>query len=158
MITQIIIITITTTIQETLISTQAHWDYNPTDSYSGVGFIIKSFVSTYIQKITRYQGRYISLDLYLPARKLRLINIYNHQKINWLASRNNNGNCGQSFANFVIKQIMDAEQAGFSVIILGDFNLSPSSFLERQALEQRNPAHYKLIDFLFEKIILTNTP
>src|SRR4051794_23997096 len=130
---------------------RAYWDYNPTDRYSGVGLIVKSFVSTYVQKITRHQGRFIALDLFLPARKLKIINIYNHQKINWLATRENNKNCGQTFTNFVIKQITDAKQAGFSVIILGDLNLSPSCFLEQQALGLRNPAHFKLIDFLFER-------
>src|SRR4051794_14307751 len=61
---------------------RAYWDYNPADHYSGVGLIIKSFVFTYVQKVTRNQGHYILLDLYLPARKLKIINIYNHQKIN----------------------------------------------------------------------------
>src|SRR4051812_19125105 len=121
------------------------------DRYSDVGLIAKSFVSTYVQKITRFQEHFISLDLYLPARKLKIINIYNHQKINWLTSRNNNGNCDQTFTKFVIKQITDAEQAGFSVIILGDFNLNPSSFLKQQTLEQSNPTYFKLIDFLSEK-------
>src|SRR3954462_10987847 len=137
---------------------RAYWDYNPVDRYSGVGLIMKSFVSTYVQKITRFQGRFISVDLFLPARKLKIINIYNHQKINWLASHENNGNCGQTFAKFVIKQITDAEQAGFSVIILGDFNLSPSCFLEQQALGLRNPAHFKLIDFLFERNYIDQHP
>src|SRR3954467_516284 len=68
---------------------RAYWDYNPVDRYSGVELIIKSFVSTYVQKVTRHQGRYISLDLYLPTRKLKIINIYNHQKINWLATHSN---------------------------------------------------------------------
>src|SRR3954468_20585882 len=79
---------------------RAYWDYNPTDRYSGVGLIMKSFVSTYVQKITRFQGRFISVDLFLPARKLKIINIYNHQKINWLATRENKGICGQTFAKF----------------------------------------------------------
>jgi len=33
---------------------RAYWDFNPRDRYSGVGIIIKSFVSTYVQKITRH--------------------------------------------------------------------------------------------------------
>src|SRR3954452_5009701 len=57
---------------------KAYWNYNPADRYSGVGLIIKPFVFTYVQKVTRHQGRYILLDLYLPARKLKIINIYNH--------------------------------------------------------------------------------
>src|SRR4051794_10136951 len=129
---------------------RAYWDYNPADRYSGVGLIIKSFVFAYVQKVTRYQECYISLDFYLPARKLKIINIYNHQKINWLASHSNRGICDHTFTNFVIKQISDAEQSGFSVIILGDFNLSPSSFLDQQAVGCQNPAYYRLIEFLFE--------
>src|SRR3954452_730356 len=78
---------------------RAYWDYNPADHYSGVGLIIKSFVSTYVQKVTRHQGRYISLDLYLLTRKLKIINMYNYQKINWLASHTNKGSCGQAFTN-----------------------------------------------------------
>ncbi|HVI21775.1 MAG TPA: reverse transcriptase family protein, partial [Bacillus sp. (in: firmicutes)] len=54
--------------------------------------------------------------------------------------------------------LTDAEQAGFSVIILGDFNLSPSCFLEQQALGLRNPAHFKLIDFLFERNYIDQHP
>src|SRR5256884_3899959 len=125
---------------------RAYWDYNPADRYSGVGLIIKPFVFTYVQKVTRHQGRYISLDLYLPARKLKIINIYNHQKINWLTSHSNNGICRKAFTNFVIKQITDAEQTGFSVIILGAFNLNPFYFLEKQAVGPRNPAHFNIID------------
>ena len=113
---------------------RAYWDFNPKDRYSEVGLIIKSFVSTYVQKITCHQGRYIALDLYLPARKLKIINIYNHQKVNWLASSSNQGSCGQSFANYVIQQITEAENHGFNVIILGDFNLSPTEYLNQQAL------------------------
>src|SRR3954453_4251048 len=130
---------------------RAYWDYNPVDRYSGVGLIINSFVSTYVQKVTRHQERYISLDLYLPARKLKIINIYNHQKINWLATHNNRGICGHTFTDFVIKQISDAKRSGFSVVIIGDFNLSPSSFLDQQAASCQNSAHYKLIEFLFER-------
>src|SRR3954447_13029796 len=76
---------------------KAYWDYNSADRYSGVGLIIKPFVFTYVQKVTRHQGRYISLDLYLPTRKLKIINIYNHQKINWLASHSNRGMCSLIF-------------------------------------------------------------
>jgi len=35
---------------------RAYWDYNPHDRNSGVGIIIKSFVSTYVQKVTRHMG------------------------------------------------------------------------------------------------------
>src|SRR5439155_1427715 len=83
--------------------------------------------------------------------KFNVINIYNHQKVNWLASHNNKGICDQAFTNFVIKQITDAEQTGFSVIILGDFNLNSSSFIDQQAVGHKNPAHFKLIEFLFER-------
>src|SRR4051794_5408867 len=137
---------------------KAYWDYNLADHYSGVGLIIKPFVFTYVQKVTRHQGRYISLDLYLPARKLKIINIYNHQKINWLATHNNKEICGHTFTNFVIKQISDAERSGFSVVIIGDFNLSPSSFLDQQAVSRQNPAHYKLIEFLFEHNYIDQHP
>src|SRR3954468_11287270 len=42
---------------------RAYWDYNSTDKYSGFSLIVKSFVSVYVQKITRFQGCFISLDL-----------------------------------------------------------------------------------------------
>src|SRR3954467_6893466 len=70
---------------------------------------------------------------------------------NWLATHNNRGMCDHTFTNFVIKQIIDAERSGFSVVILGDFNLSPSSFLDQQAASHQNSVHYKLIEFLFER-------
>src|SRR4051794_15610267 len=137
---------------------RAYWDYNPADHYSGVGLIVKPFVSTYVQKVTRHQERYISLDLYLPARKLKIINIYNHQKINWLASHSNRRMCGHTFTNFVIKQITNAKRSGFSVVILGDFNLSFFSFLDQQAVGRQNLAHYRLIEFLFERNYIDQHP
>ena len=59
---------------------RAYWDYNPHNRNSGVGIILKSFVARYVQKITRHMGRFIAVDLFLPSRKLKIINIYNCQK------------------------------------------------------------------------------
>jgi exonuclease III len=130
---------------------RAYWSYNPSDSYSGVGIIVKSFVSTYVQKVTRFEGRYIAIDLFLPARKIRVINIYNQQKLNWLSSRTNKGHCGKSLAQFAISQITEAESKGFSVIVLGDFNLDPSVYLNKLAKGLSIPTHYKLVEFLFDR-------
>ncbi|HVH96650.1 MAG TPA: hypothetical protein VM682_06890, partial [Bacillus sp. (in: firmicutes)] len=128
---------------------RAYWDYNSLDRNSGVGIVLKSFVAKYVQKITRHQGRYIAVDLFLPARKLRIINIYNHQKNDWFDhSRTRADGPGKKFASFVIEQIRQAETSGFVVIIMGDFNVSPSTYMELLSNGRNPEAYYGLIKFL----------
>jgi hypothetical protein len=56
----------------------SYWDYDSLDRSSGVCLVVAAFVSKYVQKVHRYKGRYIALDIFLPAKRLRLINIYCH--------------------------------------------------------------------------------
>src|SRR3954453_611781 len=58
---------------------KAYWDYNPQDAAAGVGLIIASYISKYVQRIHRKDGRFIALDLFLPNKKLKIINLYAHQ-------------------------------------------------------------------------------
>src|SRR5947207_1658063 len=40
---------------------RAYWDYNPHDHNSGISIILKSFVTRYVQKITRHMGCFIAV-------------------------------------------------------------------------------------------------
>src|SRR3954452_19076420 len=51
----------------TFFTHRAYWDYNPLDRNSGVGIVLKSFVAKYVQKITRHQGLYIAVEVFLSA-------------------------------------------------------------------------------------------
>ena len=138
---------------------RAYWDYNPFDRNSGVGIVLKSFVAKYVQKITRHQGRYIAVDLFLPARKLRIINIYNHQKNDWFDhSRTRADGPGKKLASFVIDQIRQAETSGFVVIIMGDFNVSPSTYMELLSNGRNPEAYYGLIKFLLDNNYIDQHP
>src|SRR6185369_1484209 len=95
---------------------KAYWSYDTSDRAGGVGLIFASFISKYVQKIHRHKSRFISVDLYLPSRKLRIINLYCPQK-NDYASK------GASFYKFVINHIKDAMNNNFYLIIMGDFNV-----------------------------------
>src|SRR3954467_5562406 len=128
---------------------RAYWDYNPLDRNSGVGIVLKSFVAKYVQKITRHQGRYIAVDLFLPARKLRIINIYNHQKNDWFDKK---------FASFVIEQIQQAETTGFIVIIMGDFNVNPTTYMELLSNGYSPEAYYGFVKFLMDKNFIDQHP
>src|SRR5947209_115212 len=75
-----------------------YWSFDPHNSAGRVGFVIAPFVSKYVQKIHRFHSRFIALDLFLPAKKLKIINIYNFQQGDFLRS-------GKSFAKFVSQQL-----------------------------------------------------
>src|SRR5215471_13413788 len=110
--------------QHSLTSTKhSYWSYDPSDNYGGVGFIVSSFVSKYIQKVHRLKSRFIALDLFLPAKKLKLINIYGHQRADFNSK-------GRALQQHVFQHIKDAEASGFTVIISGDFNLDPSTYID----------------------------
>src|SRR5215204_5851239 len=83
---------------------RAYWDYNPYDRNSGVSIIVKSFVSTYVQKITHHMSRYIAIDLFLPSRKLRIINIYNQQIHKW-SSTTSQSITGKALCDYTKLQI-----------------------------------------------------
>src|SRR2546421_3518551 len=72
-----------------------YWSFEACDPAGGVSFIISPFVSKYVQKIHRHGSRFIAVDLFLPAKKLKVINIYNFQQGDFLR-------LGKAFAKFVI--------------------------------------------------------
>lgn len=93
---------------------RAYWDHLPSNKDSercnGVGIVIKAFVAKYVQKITRFQGRYIAIDIFLPSRKLRIMNIYFHQKQHWFdGSRTHRTGPGKALAEYIKDQILQAE-------------------------------------------------
>src|SRR5215471_8568999 len=125
--------------QHSLTSTKhSYWSYDPADNYGGVGFIVFSFVSKYIQKVHRCKSLFIALNLFLPARKLKLINIYGYQRADFNSK-------GRALQQHIIQHIKDAEVSGFTVIISGDFNLDPSTYMDALIAGRNYPQHFGLI-------------
>src|SRR3954470_9944865 len=107
---------------------KAYWNHHSQDTVAGVGLLITSYISKYVQKIHRKDGRFIALDLFLPDKKLKIINIYAHQEKNFATK------C-KALTKFVIKHIKQAEKDKFQCIIMGDFNADPfkyHQFLEKE--------------------------
>src|SRR5437660_4744837 len=121
----------------------AYWSFNPLDSSGGVGLIVAPFISKYIQKIHRYNSRFIAIDLFLPSKKLKIINIYNFQQGDFIRS-------GKTFAKFVIRHIEDAKKADFKVIVMGDFNLDASTYFDVLTKGRTPPGFFALTKFLTE--------
>src|SRR5947209_16521125 len=46
-----------------------YWSFDARDPAGGVSFIISPYVSQYVQKIHRHRGRFLAIDLFLPAKK-----------------------------------------------------------------------------------------
>ena len=120
-----------------------YWSFDPRDSSGGVGFIIAPFVSKYVQKIHRYHSRFIALDIFLPAKKLKVINIYNYQQGDFLRS-------GKAFAKFVSTHIDDARKNNFKIIIMGDFNTDASLYFDFLIKGRTPPAFFALTKYLIE--------
>src|SRR5277367_2297040 len=127
----------------------AYWSYDPADPCGGVGVVLKKFASKYvhivhrgdIQSDNRFRSRFIAVDLFLPSRKLKIINIYNFQAADFKTK-------GLEFSKFVIKHLKDARANGFKVIIMGDFNLDP--YFYNRALDSGSsiPKLFLLLTFL----------
>src|SRR3954467_9239215 len=131
---------------------KAYWDFNSQDKAAGVGLLIASYISKYVQRIHRKDGRFIAIDLFLPAKKLKIINIYAHQTGNFATK-------GKPFTKFVCKHITKAESEGFQCIIMGDFNADPYRY--HKILENGRhapPPFYKLIEFLTNKNYIDQSP
>jgi hypothetical protein len=133
------------------LSYRAYWSFDPIDRSGGVGLLVSSFVSKYVQKVHRFHSRFIAIDLFLPAKKIKIINIYNYQRKDFHRS-------GLSFSKFVIEHIKQAEKDGFKVIVLGDFNLDPSVFLSALQHGRTPPTYFSLIAFLFERNYVDQHP
>src|ERR1044072_3717095 len=54
---------------------RAYWSFDPSDRAGGVSLVIASYISKYVQRIHRYKSRFITIDLFLPAKKLKIINV-----------------------------------------------------------------------------------
>jgi hypothetical protein len=104
-----------------------------------------------VQKVHWHHSRFIAVDLFLPARKLKVINIYCHQQNDFPSK-------GNALNNFVIEHIKKAERDNFKVIIMGDFNVSSSTYMELLSNGRNPEAYYGLIKFLWTITILINTP
>src|SRR5215469_5200392 len=119
----------------------SYWAYDPSDRGGGVSFILRDFMDAHVQKVHRHKGRYIALDLYLPARKLRLINYYGHQHVNY-------STLGKSVITSLSNLISQARASRFEVIIMGDFNTDATVYLDTIAKGRTPPAHYQLYNSL----------
>src|SRR3954454_3111228 len=131
---------------------KAYWDYNPQDKAAGVGLLIASYISKYVQRIHRKDGRFIAIDLFLPAKKLKIINIYAHQTGNFATK-------GKPLTKFVCEHITKAESDGFQCIIMGDFNADPYKY--HKILEDGRhtpPPFYKLVEFLTNRNYIDQSP
>ena len=117
---------------------KAYWSFDSTDQAGGVGLIIAPYISKYVQRIHRYHSRFIAIDLFLPGRKLTVINIYNHQQDNYKTS-------GKELFAYVKRFISNARKDNFKIIILGDFNLDPHNYYHIINKGLSLPAHFALI-------------
>ena len=133
----------------------AKWDFNPADSHSGVALIIQANIAKYIQKVHKHYGRFLAVDLYLPSRKLKIINVYCYPSCYLITREESNG---KRFNKFVMKHIKDAETAGFTCIILGDFNADPYFYHDALAKGNSIPSHLSLVEFLYEKNYIDQHP
>src|SRR5256886_6297332 len=130
---------------------KTYWDFDPLDASAGVGLIIASYISKYVQRIHHKNGRFIAIDLFLPAKKLKIINIYAHQAKNF-------ANKGKGLTKFIMDHIKQAEKDNFQCIIMGDFNTDPHKY--HQLLEKGKPipAFYQLVEFLTERNYIDQSP
>src|SRR2546423_7134607 len=130
---------------------KTYWNFDPSDASAGVGLIIASYISKYVQRIHCKNGRFIAIDLFLPAKKLKIINIYAHQAKNFASK-------GKGLTKFIMDHIKQAEGNNFQCIIMGDFNADPHKY--HQLLEKGKPvpAFYQLVEFLTECNYIDQSP
>src|SRR3989440_204010 len=128
-----------------------YWNFHDSDRAAGVGIIIAPFISKFVQKVHRHSGRFIAVDLYLPSKKLKFINIYVPPTDSYI-------NKGKDLITFIIDHIRIAESQGFQCIIIGDFNVDP--FKYHQLLEQGSsiPRYYQLVAFLTDNNYIDQSP
>src|SRR2546423_15347547 len=85
---------------------KTYWNFDPLDASAGVGLIIASYISKYVQRIHQKDGRFIAINLFLPAKKLKIINVYAYQAKNF-ASKD------KGLTKFIIDHIKQAEKDNF---------------------------------------------
>src|ERR1044072_7980411 len=81
---------------------RAYWDFNTQDRAAGVSLVIASYISKYVQRVHRKSGRFIAIDIYLPGKKLKIINVYAHQAGDYPTK-------GKLLTKYVIDHIKQAE-------------------------------------------------
>ena len=108
---------------------KTYWDFDPLDASAEVGLIIASYISKYVQRIHRKDGRFIAINLFLPAKKLKIINVYAYQAKNFASK-------GKGLTKFIMDHIKQAEKDNFQCIIIGDFNTDPHKY--HQLLKRAN--------------------
>jgi len=104
-----------------------------------------------VQRIHRYRSRFIAIDLYLPAKKLKVINIYGYQKEDYDSK-------GASFCKYVMDHIKQADKEGFKIIIMGDFNADPSVYMNLLSQGRKPPKHFALVAFLINNNYIDQFP
>src|ERR1043166_7616106 len=129
----------------------AYWSFDPSDRAGGVSLVIASYISKYVQHIHRHKSRFIAIDLYLPARKIKVINVYCYQQVDYNAK-------GKTFNKFVMDHIKQAEKDNFKVIILGDFNADPATYLDALVKGTTPRSYFSLVEFLYENNYIDQHP
>ncbi len=130
---------------------KSYWDFDNNDRAAGVGLIIAEYISKYVQRIHRHEGRFIAIDLFLPGKKLKIINIYAHQQTNYKTK-------GKELIKFIKNHIIAAEKEHFQIIIMGDFNADPDKYHQHLELGQEVPKLYELVEFLTEHNYIDQSP
>src|ERR1043165_6050503 len=130
---------------------RAYWSFDPSDRAGGVSLVIASYISKYVQRIHRHKSRFIAIDLYLPARKIKVINVYCYQQVDYNAK-------GKTFNKFVMDHIRQAEKDNFKVIILGDFNADPATYLDALVKGTTPRSYFSLVEFLYDNNYIDQHP
>ena len=120
---------------------RAYWSFSPSDRAGGVGLIITSFISKYVQRIHRKDSRFIAIDLFLPNQKLKIVNVYGFQRHDFNTS-------GKDFNNWVIKHLTQAAQNKFEIIVMGDFNTDPTKYIDALTTGRTPKPYYSLTEYL----------
>ena len=77
---------------------KSYWDFNAQNAAADVDLLIASYISKYVQRIHWKDGRFIAIDLFLSAKKIKIINLYVSQASNFVLK-------GKAFTKFVINHI-----------------------------------------------------
>src|SRR5688572_13423046 len=132
-------------------SYKAYWSYTDQDKAAGVGLIIAPFISKFVQKVHRFGSRFIAIDLYLPSKKLKIINYYAHQSDDY-------NDRGKHLIKYIIDHIKQASKDNFTCIILGDFNADPHKYNKYLEQGRQPPKHFRFIEFLTEQCFIEHAP
>src|SRR5277367_3279635 len=119
----------------------AFWSFDSSDSSGGVGFLLRNFVFKHVQRVHHYGSRFIAVDLFFSAKKIKLVNVYNHQSVDF-------SNKGLALSKYIISHLKQARTDGFKVIDMGDFNLDPDVYFHNLESGHSIPKCFSLVDFL----------